>query len=275
VSCGGTFCPVATAICLDGVCQTCDVTCADGACAGATLQEALNAGGTVVVCPGRYTGNYTFPVDVTVIGAGEGDDPRVDTILDAQQSGRVVDIPASRTVALRQLRITEGRTSESFGGAGIQNLGTLLTMTDCTVSHNENNASTGDDARGGGIASAGSRLEMTRCTVRNNAVTNAGSGTGHGAGIFNVGVLVMTDSVIRNNTAKSRAGGLWNDQTTTTLTGCQVTENILTNPESTGGGGIWVNKGSVTLNNSYVWNNTNNQCVGNVSGSGCGVAPPA
>jgi hypothetical protein len=277
VSCGGTFCPVATAICLAGVYQACDVTCADGACAGATLQEALNAGGTVVVCPGRYTGSYTFPVDVTVIGAGEGDDPRVDTILDAQQSGRVVDIPASRTVALRQLRITEGRTSESFGGAGIKNFGTLLTMTDCTVSHNQTNVNLAEDARGGGIATSGlGRLEMTRCTVRNNAVTNTGSDNGHGGGIFNVGVLVMTDSVIRNNTAKSRAGGLWNDQNTTvTLTGCKVTENILTNPESTGGGGIWVNKGVVSLFDSYVWNNTGSQCAGGIIGSGCGVAPPA
>ena len=49
-------CP-ANQICLrSGLCQACDVTCPSGdpAICGDDLQSALDAGGTVYVCPGRY-----------------------------------------------------------------------------------------------------------------------------------------------------------------------------------------------------------------------------
>ena len=61
--CGGTLscgCP-ANQICLrSGVCQPCTVTCTGTPVAcGTALQTALNGGGTVYVCPGRYQGGFT------------------------------------------------------------------------------------------------------------------------------------------------------------------------------------------------------------------------
>src|SRR5215207_5696372 len=105
--CGGTMrCGCGTnQLCDEGTCRDCTVICPGGSCLVATLQPFLNGPGPVYVCPGRYIGTFTIDADIEVIGAGQGtdagDDPAVDTILDAQNTGRVVEIGAGRTVTLR------------------------------------------------------------------------------------------------------------------------------------------------------------------------------
>ena len=84
VACSSDFCPAASEICIDGACQACDVTCtaANHVCDGAALQTAIAAGGTVLVCAGRYTGTFSVAgaAELTLFGAGMGSDPATATI---------------------------------------------------------------------------------------------------------------------------------------------------------------------------------------------------
>lgn len=180
---------------------------------GAALQTALNAPGpdaAVYVCTGVYRGGFTITTAVTVIGAGQGDNAAVDTILNGNDAAKVIAIPGNNhTIDLRQLRITAGRTNDINGGAGIDHVGMRLVVTDCTVSDNHTNASSGSVVRGAISMGALSQLEMTGCTIRDNSVTNgAVNGRAWGAGIYGSGQLAMTDCVIRNNTAPDCAGSI-------------------------------------------------------------------
>lgn len=169
----------------------------------------------------------------------------------------------------------EGSFHAGYGG-GIIHAGTLLTMTDCTVTGNR--ATTGDSefCAGGGICNFGTRLEMTRCTVSDNHAEADAAKSASGGGIFTFGDLVMNDCLIANNTAKSDGGGLYNGYLAA-LTGCEVTGNTLTDPGAGAGSGIDVAPtGVLTLVDSFVWANTPDpQCLGNINGPGCGTAPPA
>lgn len=272
-------------LCDNGTCQTCDVTCSGTpeAC-GAALQAALSApgpDGAVYVCPGTYRGGFTLTSRVqTVIGAGQGGDPAIDTILHGNREQKVI-ASVSEDTALRQVRITGGLAQQA-GGSAIDAQGNLLKVTDCTVIDNHTVADFSGPVAGAIYVESGDRLEMTRCTIRDNTVTNVrDNGRATGAGLFVLGNLVMTDCVIRNNSCiadRAQAAGVWVLSGSATLTGCRVTENTLTQPDRGTAGGIVTSilpAAPVTLVDSYVWNNTAPDCYGPITGSGCGTAPPA
>jgi hypothetical protein len=198
------------------------------------LQDALDGGGTVYVCPGRYQGGFVLNRAVRVIGAGRGAASASNTILDGNGAGRVLMINEEvGTVVLERLRLADGNIASAPGG-GIYHRGTRLRMTDCTVSGN-----TAVDSAGGGIASAGT-LEMTRCTVRANHVTGD---FGFGGGIDTTGMTTLTDCLIEANTAVSVGGGLMVHGGTTTLAGStQVRDNA-----ANAGGGIGAQNSETTL----------------------------
>lgn len=264
--CTPTSCP-RDQLCHAGTCHTCDVLCPGGSCAVAGLQAAIDAPGvTLYVCPGRYTGQLTFDptAPLTLIGAGDGADSETSTILDGHGDGRVVTIfSAAAAITLKDLRITGGR--DNYGG-GIHHAGTMLTMSDCTVTGNT------ADIYGGGIwNNTDSRLEMTRCTVRDN---HAPSGGGNGGGIITSGTLTLTDCLIEDNDAGGGGGGIYAAADSATLAGstevrgnmagqgggiyasggsvqiepsCRVTDNTATGGAGYGGG-IWMgNSGTMTL----------------------------
>lgn len=247
VVCGSDFCPASSEICVSGECKTCDVTCPVGTCSGATLRDKIIDGGTIYVCPGRYTGTYRLrTAAAVVIGAGQGDDTRSSTILDAQQADRVVSATEGGTHELHNLRITGG--NNALGGGVRANNETRLTMVDCTVTEN-NTSSPPIGVRGGGIDSFNAITILTRCTISNN---KALAGDGIGGGIFQGGeahhTLTMTDCRITQNSGVD-AGGV-----------CKLFEAV------------------VDMTNTFVWNNTDPQCSGSITvhgTGGCGVAPPA
>ena len=298
--CGGTLtcsCP-ANQICLsNGLCQACDVTCASGnpeSC-GDDLQVAMDAGGTVHVCPGNYRGEFTISRAVTLIGAGEGDGPGTNTILDANLAGRVLHINAAvGSVELQRLRLIRGNAGSD--GAGIAHLGTLLRMTECTVSDN-----TTVNSSGGGIfVSNDSELQMTRCTLRGNKTS--GTGTVNGGAMYTQGTTTLTDCLVEDNDANA-GGGLYHHDAITTLDGttrfhdnhanlgggfyvqggtltiaktCRVTENRAAN--SILGGGIYTERGTVTLQGTddpspIVVNNCHENCAGQAVARCSTVAP--
>jgi predicted outer membrane repeat protein len=269
-------------LCHAGTCHACDVLCPSGNCAVAELQAVIDApGGTLYVCPGRYTGHLTLSptTPLTLIGAEDGADPKTSTILDGQGTGRVVTIfEFAAAVTLKDLRITGGR--ESVGG-GVHHAAARLTMSDCTVTDNS------ADSGGGGIYSP-STLEMTRCTVGNNH-----SPGGNGGGILTGGPLTLTDCLIEDNDG-GRGGGIYAADGSTTLAGstavrgneavigggiyagggdvqieptCRVTDNTATGGAGFGGG-IWMgNSGTMTLlgpdPSPIVVDNCVENCAGN------------
>ena len=244
--CGGTLNCGACAgnsLCHGGVCQPCDVACPSGdpAICGVDLQAALDEGGTVFVCPGRYHGGFVLSVATTVIGAGQGAGAASSTILDAGGMGRVLEIKLGvGPVALERLRLTGGNLSNT--GAGIGHFGTTLRMTECTVSGN-----TTADYSGGGIVvgTYTSMLEMLRCTIRANQATGDFAS---GAGIHTIGTSTLTDCLVEDNRAAGSGGGLWVNNGLTTLAGStQVRGNVAGTSPFSGGGGIVVNGGTLVI----------------------------
>jgi predicted outer membrane repeat protein len=250
------------------------------------LQTALLDGGTIYVCPGTYRGGFSILKNVIIIGAGQGDDPTVDTILDGGQQDRVVITNTGAAVTLQGLRITGGKVTDD-DGAGIFNLG-QLTMTDCTVTANHAVAGQIGFGTGGGIRNSPSaNLTMTNCTIsQNSAALRAG-----GISLLQ-GTHTLTNCTFTGNTAGGQGGALFcNNGGATTLIGCTigpgndaeagaiVVQNnstltldatSVTGNTGTSIGGIGSSTGVVTLQNgSTVSGNSPNNCVGPINGPGC------
>jgi hypothetical protein len=265
--CGGTLqCGSCSgdAICVDGACQSCTITCPAGAtdCAAA-LEATMAAGGTVYVCPGLYEGDLLLANSVTVIGAGEGNDPASNTILKGTGARSVLRIDSTLvvTATLQNLRITGGGGGP---GGGIQNgAGNVLSLIGCTIAGNKAQGSGG--AGGGIFCAAGSRLSLTDCTVAGNTAENAGGGIHNFAGRVS-----LTTTTISGNGASPTGGGIHTDGGTVTLDAAsRVTGNGARPVDPDSGGGIFLSSmfntgGTVTLASSdNVTGNTPDNCGGN------------
>ena len=100
---------------------------------------------------------------MTLIGAGQGNDPASNTILQGTGDHSVVRIGTGTvsTVIFQNLRITGGGGGP---GGGIQNGdGHILALVDCTITGN--NISGPSGAGGGIFTGTGSRLSLTGCTI--------------------------------------------------------------------------------------------------------------
>jgi hypothetical protein len=265
------------------------VVCAgSGVDCGIALQEALDLGGTVRVCPGRYIGTFSFSATSTeVIGAGDGRDPASNTILDSDEADRVVAVPQNVAVTLRRVRITGGYLPTGVGG-GIRTAGTLA-LSSCTVGGNV-------ASQGGGIFHSGTAtgpLELADCQVTGNSTT-AGSGGGiygggsqpvvlsgctisenrsseHGGGIGKAGgSWIIAGSAIDANEAAELGGGIFNSGPLTFDAASSITNNRADTAGAGGvGGGIYNSTGAVELNGATVSGNDPDQCAGGSSVDGC------
>lgn len=229
--CNGACCPTSTPVCkneicqlctahsecpanhlclADGACLACDVTCPSGSSpseCGIALQAAIDAGGTRYVCPGTYRGQTTdalgFLVAGTVrlVGAGDGDNPSSNTILDQDADDCRVLTNDGGHLELSQVRVTGGRfSSRAIPGGGIYNFSGEITMTDCTV--NANAAL----AQGGGLANGNGSTIATMTLVGSTISDNK---AGNGAGIYNLGTLILDDcDVVDNETLTGSGGGI-------------------------------------------------------------------
>ncbi|MCA9878204.1 MAG: hypothetical protein KC442_10500, partial [Thermomicrobiales bacterium] len=250
-------------LCIAGVCTTCDVTCAaqDHVCDGAALQSKITDGGTIYVCPGRYIGGYSVPsgVSVSLIGAGMGDDPAANTILDANHAGRVITTSASTSLTVGQMRLVNG-AAYAAAGIYIDNTCSLemtdVVITECVI----------DGGSGGAIFAFG-KTELTGCLLSAN--TGAYSG---GAIYSNAEQVILRNTEIRGNSAEYGGGLAINDGSLSLLEGSRVTRNQATQPS--GGGGIRTGNGTaVTISaDSLVFDNDPDDCsgAGTVTGT-CGT----
>jgi hypothetical protein len=143
-------------------------------------------------------------------------------------------------------------------GGGIFNSGTgVLTLTDCTVSFNDDSG-----IGGGGIGNAG-LLTINRSTIRGN-LTN-----GNGGGIFTLaGTVNLTNSTVSFNSAfANNGGGIFNGNGgTVTITNGTITDVN----QAVVGGGIYNDFGAgnvVNLRNTIVAGNNGTSSAIDVSGN--------
>ena len=214
------------------------------------LQAAINAadsGSTRTLCPGTFHITTTLMIenDLTLTGAGDGQ-----TILDGEDSARVLVVGFNRTVTVELLIITRGFAGGNERGGGIANSG-HRTLRRMTVSH-------GEAHKGGGIA----LFPDSTLIMHVNSIVEQNTARNDGGGIINDGAITMNEGrFVRNNSAPSGAGGgIMSQVGTVTMNGGSF---VLENSASTSllGGGIFADEGNVTLNDgSTIAGNSPDDC---------------
>jgi hypothetical protein len=253
--CGGTCGCVDGTLCVSGTCEACDVACASGdsAACGETLNKAIAQGGTVHVCPGRYSGPFPLTTSVEIIGAGSGDDPATGTILlGAAGQGSVVPVTtASVTARLASLRVTGGNgTSNNSGGVYISHMTANVTIEDCALVEN-----TG--SYGGGVSVYYGTLTVRGSDISYNTAT-------HGGGVATATLSTFESTTITYNTASSEGGGIFVNSGTINLDSSVTVTNNTSNGRAGTGGGIYKYSSPAVINGAaVVTNNTPDNCAGN------------
>lgn len=136
-------------------------------------------------------------------------------------------------------------------GAGIQCYQTVVTITNCIVSTNA------AASNGGGLYAYSTTVGFTGCTFSGNSSLAEGGGmmiNANGGGGY-----TLTSCSFTNNTAAGSGGGLARDNgnIAVTITGCSFTSNSSTSTASqTGGGGIYLVNGGLTMTGCTISGNT-------------------
>jgi hypothetical protein len=283
IPCGAECCAEGQT-CVEGSCSPppCEVPCGAECCAEVqtcvagdccygpdgmdTLLAALsdpNGPETIRLCAGEFEPGAMIEVarPVTIIGAGQGDNPAVDTIL--TRSGPkfyVTGGTEAMPVALQDLAVTGGGI-----GISVENTGHLR-MTDCTVQGNSGSYASGIYNLGG--------LTMERCQIRDNGATG-GFAEYDGGGLRNSGNATLIDCCVTGN-RQDRGGGIYNSSAgTLTLEDTRVFANTAVN---TGGGvynagtGIVNIEGDTIICNNTLDGNTPDDCDGFMNAA-CGDSP--
>jgi hypothetical protein len=250
---------------VDGVNGSDNNNCKTPQTACKTIGHAISlasSGDSIRVAAATYTENLTIGFSLKVIGSGA-----TTTIVDGGGVNTVVAIPnATPRVTLAGVTIRNG---SGFDGGGVSNNGTL-TINNSNLFHNSSKRSGGAIFNGGGMT-------INKTTISRNSTV------GDGGGIWNLGTLTINDSTISRNTGGeilfSTGGGIANSATMTInnstisgntvvrhgLGGIENLEGTLTISNSTisaNEGGINVNLGMATLQNSIVANNSEGNCFG-------------
>lgn len=207
---------------------------------------------------------------ITIIGAGPDD-----TIINGDGSvmlERVLEVVNGDTdLILQDLRITDGNDANNGvlrGGGAVYTDGNLTLDTVQIESNSAGVASA--DGKGGGIyVTADGALVMTDSILTNNT-----SGQ-HGGGIYSEGSVTITNSEILTNSASStttfvRGGGINNTSGTLTITSSEITGNTAeSTANNTFGGGVYSFENSTTtVTNSTISGNTVSSDVGSDSFGG-------
>ena len=142
------------------------------------------------------------------------------TLLDADDTGRVVYISGTHAITIAHLTLQNGyvagtnnggalfndssvvtientilQSSRASDGGGIYNDGGTITLKDSMVNDNRADANTLSEDRGGGAIFNDSNAYLI--VTNSQIVTNTTEGSG--GGLFNAGYLTMTQSIVANN----------------------------------------------------------------------------
>ncbi len=232
-----------------------DVAADDGACSlreamiaansdtssGASAGECVaGSGADTIVLPAATTFllTSTLPQVITAV-AIDGND----STIDADRTGRVLDVASTGSLTIDATTITGGETTGH--GGGILNAG-VVTLTGSTVIDNIAGA---DSGRGGGIRNSdGGSLSLADSVVADNTAW-AGGGISTQA---LAGPATIERSTISGNSATIGGGGLLNEGTAA-LVNSTVSGNSVA---GFGWGGGVFNSGDLTVSFSTISHNT-------------------
>jgi hypothetical protein len=169
--------------------------------------------------------NFALPPGVTAIRLTSGellinkdltiDGPAVvqNSALNVMRVFRVA--PASVTVTISRMTVSQGRAPSDEHGGGILNTGSL-TINDSTI--DGNTIDFNGTGSGGGIANTGT-LTIANSTISGNAVLFNVNGSGAGIANINGGTLTITNSTVSGNgrTDAGCGGGIFTDASSITL----------------------------------------------------------
>ena len=221
--------------------------CLDGSCHYSDIQEAINAasdGDVIEIAAGTYFPAATIDTlgkAVTLRGeVGKGNDDVPTTVIDGQDSIRVLICFQGETSATTFESLVITRGNNSFGGGMLVN-GSNPTLTNCVFSSNSSSS-------GGGMYCELCSPKVVNCSFMNNSATSGGGGmrnynshptlidcsfAGNSAGSFGGGMDNISDSdpVLENCTfsgnTSSHGGGLRNEnESNTSLDNCLFMENL-------------------------------------------------
>lgn len=196
--------------------------------------------------------NFTAPLSAAQMTFIDGAAPAT-TLIDANQSGRVLKISAGRSVVVNRVTIRGGFVSNDSGG-GIRNEGSVQ-LVDSVVEGNV------CDHLGGGILSFGT-LDVRRSTLRNN--------TGIGGRAIFATIATVRESSLYGNLSRSDGGAIYLAGSYSTDYLIVVNSTISANAANRNGGGI-VSVGAVSIYNSSIINNDADHDRDELGGIGGGV----
>ena len=239
---------------------------------GSLRQAILNAspGDTINFAPSVTTVNLTsgeelvIDKNLTITGPGAN---RL-TVQRSTYAARIFNISPGVTVSISGITISNGFAQDGPGGGGILNAG-VLTLTDCTISHNFTGNDFGGILGGGGVMNDNGTMIITDSTISNNQESE---GQGGGGVLNDNGTMTITGCTISNNSARrsgldsftSHGGGIWNDSGSLIITNSTISGNTCSAyngdplfPAATTalGGGVDTS-GSMTLTNCTISGNS-------------------
>lgn len=218
----------------------------------------------------------------------------------ASLSGGGIYVRGGATLTLTSVTVTNNQIlggNSGFGGAGIAAANSTLNVVNSEVTDN-----TAPRGSGGGIRSDDSALTITNSIIRSNLTltTNSPDG-GYGGGIFVLrGTLTMTGSTVQGNNPQSfgvgiEGGGLYLRDVTARIENSSVFSNassangnpalggglsvgggtlrasnlsVYSNSARSGGGGLYLSSGDVTLRNTTI---AQNNSVSTAASRGGGI----
>ncbi len=224
-----------------------------------TLRDAVTAmasAGAIQLAPGTYTlskgpltiGDGNTNLADSIIGATSGGHTTIeqtdgtDNVITARASQSA---PTGSLLALSNLTITGGREQAAAGqdalGGGIYNVLSALTLTNVRVSGNLAIGGAPSPAQGGGIWSSGPLTLTDSFVGSNEAIGNSSGGPGAGGGIYQLAALVVSGSTIVGNSAVGNGSGVGGAQGGGLFVGPGVqaaisTSTIASNQAQAGGG---------------------------------------
>jgi uncharacterized repeat protein (TIGR01451 family) len=223
---------------------------------GALGKPGFEAGDTILVATGTYTGTGDQVVlldkDATLSGGWNANFTAQSgaSTIDGEGARRGITVNSGVTAVVEHYAVQNG--SSDFGG-GIYNYDGTATLNNSTVSGNMATGWLGS----GGIYNQYGALTLNNSAISGNAASNAyGSG-----GIYNNGIVTLNNSTVSSNVGEFY-GGIFNDGGSVVLNNSTVSSNT----GDSFGGGIF-NRGTVTLNNSTISNNSANDSGGGIGNS--------
>jgi chitodextrinase len=200
------------------------------AAAGSVIDFAPSLSGqTLLLNAGQISFGKNLTLDASSSAAG--------VTVSGNDSSRVFDIPAARTVSIIRLKIVHG--DDGGDGGGIRNAGNL-SLAGCELTDNH----AGD---GGGAIENSGPLTLTACTLAGNQAAVGGGAIEHTAN-----TLALVNCTLTGNTAEFGGAIDGDGSSILQLRSCTIAANHATND----GGGIEETSGTLLLENTIVAGNT-------------------